>query len=186
MPQNNVYLSFGRHGRYGNDTAIDRTSMLEAYLLGVYLKNNYPLCETIYYSPIARAVETAKFRALGIGCNHKIETDNLTENSPKFVIQKFINQVLLNTDNNIRHYHFVTHLPVIEKIGLPCLGAGEICLCEAQNWEQMLSENYSVKIITNPSFQKIERLLHEMNFTIESIQMLMPDEIYNKLYEMGK
>src|SRR5574344_1383071 len=132
---NSVYLSFGRHGRYGTDSAIEKSSMLEAFLMGKRLKAELSPVATIYHSPIARAVETAKFQSLGMQCNHLLEVEDLAEDTPTFVINKFINQLLCNSEDKVSHYHFVTHLPVIEKLGLPELSAGNVCICSAQNWQ---------------------------------------------------
>lgn len=86
MKQNKVYLSFGRHGRYGLDTPIDRLSMVEAFISGIWLDRNFPKIETIYHSPIERVVQTARFRALGLRNNHLISTASLAENASTFTI----------------------------------------------------------------------------------------------------
>ena len=127
-----VYLSIGRHEHYGYDTAIERADMLVAYLSGKYLQEFLPPCETVYHSSLARATETARFQALGMQCHHILKISALDEDTPKFTIQKFINTLLQNTSVDVRYYHLVTHLPVVEKLGLPFLSAGEICLLTAE------------------------------------------------------
>ena len=177
---NKVYLSFGRHGRYGRDTAIERLSMLEAYLSGKYLLNNYPTCDTLYHSPIARAVQTAEFRALGMNCEHLIETQKLSENTPTFEIRKFINTLLAQSSNE-RHYHFVTHLPVIEKLGLGELGCGETIVLEADNWEEMLAENFEQKLLPVSDFDKCAGLLQKIGYTAQEFSIVASEEIFRKL-----
>ncbi|MBQ8671290.1 MAG: histidine phosphatase family protein [Alphaproteobacteria bacterium] len=175
MPE--VYLSIGRHERYGYDTAIERIGMLEAYLSGKYLKKFLPKCETIYHSPLARAAETARFQALGMECSHILQIDALDEDTPKFTVQKFLNGLLQNTTDTVRYYHCVTHLPVIEKLGLPFLAAGEICLLTAQNWQEMLSENYSLQVIKVPVIPV--ELWQKLKLIPESLERLTAKEIYN-------
>ena len=111
MPQNKFYLSFGRHERYGSDTAIEREDMIVAFLTGRALKSWLPKCSTVYHSPLERAAETARFEALGMNCDHLLETEFLIEDAPKFTIQKFVNTIIANTDSSVHYYHFVTHLP---------------------------------------------------------------------------
>ena len=109
-----VYLSFGRHQRYGyGDTAILREDMPRAYLTGKMLQQTLPPCAAVYHSPLPRAVETAQFTALGLNCSHLLEIPALAEDTPKFEVQKFLNGLLQNTDNSMAYYHFVTHLPVV-------------------------------------------------------------------------
>lgn len=179
MENNKVYLSFGRHGRYGNDTAIDRLSMVESYLNGVYLADAYPLCETLYHSPIARAVQTAEFRALGLKCSHLIEAQKISEDTPTFEIRKFINTLLLNC-NNERHLHFVTHLPVIEKLGLGELGCGEVVVLEAANWQEMLAENFELKILPVPDFEECVKFLQKIGYTAQEFNQAAPEDIFAK------
>ena len=133
MTENKFYLSMGRHGRYGSDTPIEREDMLCAYLSGCMLKVGLPKCETVYHSPLARAVTTARFEALGLGCSHILEVELLNYDASAVTIRKFINNLLQNTDENVNYYHFVTHLPVAEKLGLPFLSTGEICLLAADS-----------------------------------------------------
>ena len=180
LENNNVYLSFGRHGRYGSDTAIDRLSMLEAYLSGKEMAELYPACDTVYHSPIARAVQTAEFRALGMNCSHLIETPKLSEDSPAFDIKKFINN-LLSQSKNERHYHFITHLPVVEKLGLGALGCGEIGVCKADSWQEMLAENFSLEIIENPEFEQCANLLQKMSLSAEDFNSATPEDIFLRL-----
>ena len=177
---NKVYLSFGRHGRYGRDTAIERLSMLESYLSGRYLLNNYTPCDAIYHSPIARAVQTAEFRALGMNCEHLIEAQKIAEDMPAFEIKKFINTLLQLSDTE-RHYHFVTHLPVIEKLGLGELGCGEIIILEAQNWQEMLSENFEQKNLTVPDIDESAALLQKIGYTAQEFNIAPAEEILLKL-----
>jgi len=177
MPE--VYLSIGRHERYGHDTAIERADMLVAYLSGKLLQQCLPRCKTVYHSPLARAVETARFEALGLGCTHILQIAALDEDTPKFAVQKFINGLLQNTDDDVRYYHCVTHLPVVEKLGLPFLASGEICLLSAQNWQEMLAENYSVQVINVPPLPA--ELWQQLNLTPESLEHLSADEIYERI-----
>lgn len=177
---NKVYLSFGRHGRYGRDTAIERLSMLEAYLSGKYLLNNYPTCDTLYHSPIARALQTAEFRALGMNCEHLIEAQKLSEDTPTFEIRKFINTLLAQSSNE-HHYHFVTHLPVIEKLGLGELGCGEMIVLSAQNWQEMLSENFEQKHLALPNIDASVALLQKIGYTAQEFNIAPAEEIYNCL-----
>lgn len=179
MAENKFYLSFGRHERYGIDTAIQREDMLCAYLSGVQLKEWLPQCTTVYHSPLARAVVTARFEALGMGCSHILETDAIEESAPTFVIRRFINNLLVNTDEDVHYYHFVTHLPVVEKLGLPFLGAGEICLLVADNKAEMLKENFTLQVIKKPEIPM--ELWQSLDLTAARISQLTTDEIYKKL-----
>lgn len=179
--QNNVYLSFGRHGRYGRDTAIDRKSMLEAFLTGRRLQKELPPAETVYYSPIARAVQTAEFRALGMECTHTLPVPQLSEETPAFVCRKFINTLTVQANENVFHYHFVTHLPVVEKLGLPDLGAGEICVCAAENWQEMLADNFSVTIWSLPEQEKTHALMRALALTEETMLTCSPVDIKAKI-----
>lgn len=138
-------MSFSRHERYGSDTPIGREGMVRTFLLAQKLRTILPECETVYYSPIARAKQTAEFQALGLGCPHLLESEFLIENAPTFAVRKFINQVILNTSEDIKYYHFVTHLPVLEKLGLPVWSAGAICVLSASSWMDMLAENFEVQ-----------------------------------------
>lgn len=174
--ENKFYLSFGRHERYGSNTAIEREDMIAAYLSGVQLKNCLPACETVYHSPLARAVETARFEALGMDCSHILEVEQLEESTPTFTIRRFINNLLQNTDNDVHYYHFVTHLPVVERLGLPFLGTGEICLLTADNLEEMLKENYTLQIIKKPSLSP--QIWHDLNLTAQKLGRMSADEIY--------
>lgn len=177
MPKNKVYLTFGRHERYGDDTAIAREDMLAAYQTGRLLSAVLPPCTTVYHSPLARAAETARFEALGMGCDHLIETEFLAEDTPKFTIQKFINVLLQNTDDSVQYYHFVTHLPVAEKLGLLFLGAGDVCLLTADNWAEMLAENFEIRLMQKPSVPlEIVQL-----FDLNAFDKLTADEIYQTL-----
>lgn len=176
MQQNKFYLSFGRHERYGYDTAIERIDMIAAYLSGIHLKECLPLCSTVYHSPLPRAVETARFQALGMGCMHLIETSELEESVPTFTIRRFVNRILQNTDSNTSYYHFVTHLPVIEKLGLPILGTGDICLLAADNLEEMLKENFSLRVIAKPKVSP--DILHELGVTAECLNAMTSDDIH--------
>lgn len=183
MAQNsNFYLSFGRHERYGSDTAIEREDMLSAFLTGRQLKLCLPTCTTVYHSPLARAAETARFEALGMGVSHLLCVDALEESATKFAVNKFINELLNYTEDTVFYYHFVTHLPVVEKLGLPFLGAGEICLLTAENKEEMLAENYKIQIITKPAIEA--NLLQKLNLTLADLDKLSADEIYLKLAQI--
>ena len=182
MPENKVYLTFGRHERYGDDTAIMREDMLVAYQTGTLLAAVLPPCATVYHSPLARAAETAKFEALGMGCNHLIETEFLEENTPKFTIQKFINGLLQNTDDMVQYYHFVTHLPVVEKLGLPFLAAGDVCLLTADNWAEMLAENFETRILHKPTVS----LEIRQKFDLTCFDKSSADEIYRILKDDTK
>lgn len=179
MADTKVYLSFGRHERYGFDTPILREDMVAAYLIGVHLRQILPPCATVYHSPLERAAETARFEALGMNCPHLLETEFLTESAPKFTVQKFVNNVLTNTDHSVQYYHFVTHLPVVEKLGLPFLGAGDVCLLTADNWTDMLAENFSVQTMRRPEVQAF--LWMKWQQTSQNLEKLSPDDIYRLL-----
>lgn len=184
MQKNKFYLSIGRHERYGTDTPIEREDMVCAYLSGLVLGNILPPCETIYHSPLARAVETARFEALGMGCAHLLEVEALEESATTFTIRQFINNLLQNTENTVSYYHFVTHLPVAEKLGLPFLSAGEICLLTADNREEMLKENYTLQVIKRPEVPA--EVWQKLNLTPQSLSRLSADEIYQKLTDLPK
>lgn len=177
--QNKVYITIGRHEHYGFDTAIEREDMLVAYQTGKMLANILPSCETVYHSPLARAVETARFEALGLGCLHIIETEFLDEDAPKYIVQKFLNSLLQNTSDDVSYYHFVTHLPVVEKLGLPFLGAGDVCLLTADNWKEMLAENFSVQVINAPKV--LPEIWHKLKVERTVFGKLSADEIYQKV-----
>lgn len=179
MSQNKVYITIGRHEHYGFDTAIEREDMLVAYQTGKMLANVLPTCETVYHSPLARAVETARFEALGLGCSHIIETEFLDEDTPKNTVQKFINTLLQNTSDDVFYYHFVTHLPVVEKLGLPFLGAGDLCLLTANSWSEMLAENFKVQVITAPEVPV--EVWRKSNLKKNELNKLASDEIYSCL-----
>lgn len=181
MANKQASLCFARHGRYGSDTFIDRQSMLEAFLQGKLLKNIFSDCETVYHSPIPRAVQTANFLALGMNCSHLVEAPQLSENEPTFGIQKFITGILLNTEGNKCAYLFVTHLPVIEKIGLPDLGCGEMCLCNAENTTEMLAENFTTQKIPVPNIDNVVHLMEQINVSADELNRLSADEIYSRL-----
>ncbi len=182
MVDTKVYLSFGRHERYGFDTPILREDMVAAYLTGLQLKQILPACTTIYHSPLERAAETARFEALGMNCEHLLETEFLIEDAPKFTIQKFVNNIITNTDSSVHYYHFVTHLPVVEKLGLPFLGAGDVCLLAANTWADMLAENFGVQVIHRPEIEAF--LWTQFKKTSEDIETLTSDAIYNLLQNM--
>lgn len=184
MPENKFYLSIGRHERYGINTPIEREDMLCAYLSGLRLKICLPKCETVYHSPLARAASTARFEALGLQCSHILEIPELEENATTFETRKFLNNLLQNTDNSVCYYHFVTHLPVIEKLGLPFLGAGDICLLSANNREEMLAENYTIQIISKP--QVTPELYQKIGLSTSDLAKLSEIEIYQKLQNIGQ
>ena len=179
MPQNKFWLSFGRHERYGSDTAIEREDMIAAFLTGSQLKLWFPKCSAIYHSPLERAVETARFEALGMRTEHILCVEALAESASKFAIQSFLNKLLEYTEDEVVYYHFVTHLPVIEKLGLPFLGAGEVCLLTAESKDEMLAENFSVQIIKKPEISA--DIWQKLNLSPDSLKHLNPDEIYKYL-----
>lgn len=177
----NSMLCFVRHGRYGSDTFIDRQSMLEAFLQGQKLKKLMKDCETIYHSPLGRACQTAKFLALGLKCNHLIETEKLTENANTFTIKKFVDAVLLSDAQSLSRYCFVTHLPVVEKLGLPDLGCMQMCLCQAQNNQEMLAENFLPSKIDVPDIEDVLQLMRQINLTAAKLNDFGEDDIYRRL-----
>ena len=177
-PQTKFYLSFGRHERYGSDMAIEREDMLAAFLTGRQLKTWLPQCTTVYHSPLARAAETARFEALGMEIEHLLCVDALNEDATKFEVNKFINELLYYTDETVQYYHFVTHLPVVEKLGLPFLSAGEVCLLTADNKDEMLAENFKVQVIKKPEISA--EIWQKLALTPESLRTLSADEIYQK------
>ena len=183
MPQTEFYLSFGRHERYGNDISIEREDMIAAYLTGLQLKEWLPECATVYHSPLARAAETARFEALGMGCGHLLCVEALEESATKFEVNKFINELLHYTDETVRYYHFVTHLPVVEKLGLPFLGAGEICLLTAANKDEMLAENFKLQVIKKPEISV--QIWQKLTLTPQILEKMSADEIYLKLKEFA-
>lgn len=148
-----VFMSWARHERYGTDTAIKREAMVRAFQMGKQLRKMLPECETIYCSPIDRAKQTAEFQALGMRCTHLLENAFLAEDTPTFSVRKFISQVILNTAADVRYYHFVTHLPVLEKLGLPIWAAGSVCLLSAASWTDMLAENFTVQTFDPPKLR---------------------------------
>lgn len=183
MSQNKVYLSIGRHGRYGfGNTAILREDMLSSYAMGQMLNQTFPPCTCVYHSSLERAIITARFQALGLNCTHLLENECLNENIPKFEVQKFFNRLLKYTDDNVQYYHFVTHLPVIEKLGLPFLAAGDVCLLTSDNWRDMLAENYTVQII-NAQPANIE-LWQKIKQTPTTLDKLSAAEIYTLLRKL--
>lgn len=179
MSQNNFYLSFGRHERYGSDTAIEREDMIAAYLTGKELKLWLPECAAVYHSPLERAAETARFEALGMDNSHILCVEALEESASKFTVQSFINKLLEYTEDGVFYYHFVTHLPVVEKLGLPFLGAGEVCLLTAADKDEMLAENFKVQIIKKPEIS-ID-IWQRLELTSDSLSRLNADEIYQKI-----
>ncbi|MBR1600727.1 MAG: histidine phosphatase family protein [Alphaproteobacteria bacterium] len=183
MAENKFYLSIGRHQRYGTDTAIQREDMICAYLSGMQLKKCLPKCETVYHSPLARAAVTAHFEALGMECSHILEIEALEESAPAFAIRKFINNLLESAEDNVKYYHFVTHLPVVEKLGLPFLGTGEICLLSAENKEEMLKDNFSLQVIKKPEIPT--ELWQNLNLTPQNLNAMTADEIYQSLSKSG-
>ncbi|MBR6356355.1 MAG: hypothetical protein IKR92_05830 [Alphaproteobacteria bacterium] len=178
-PQTKFYLSFGRHERYGSDTPIEREDMLAAFLTGRQLKMWLPQCTTVYHSPLARAAETARFEALGMEVEHLLCVDALNEDATKFEVNKFINELLYYTDETVQYYHFVTHLPVVEKLGLPFLSAGEVCLLTADNKDEMLAENFKVQVIKKPEISA--EIWQKLALTPENLRTLSADEIYQKV-----
>lgn len=184
MEKNKFYLTIGRHERYGTDTSIEREDMLSAYLSGVMLKSCLPPCYTVYHSPLARAVSTARFEALGLQCSHLLEIAELEESTPTYTIRKFINNLLQNQDDDGQYYHMVTHLPVVEKLGLPFLGAGEMCLLTSENKFEMLKDNFTVEILKKTEVTL--DLWQKTNLTISDLSSLSEDEIYKRLADLEK
>ena len=181
MDDNKVYLSFGRHGRYGAHTAIEHTSMLEAYLSGRNLSAKLPECQTVFYSPIPRAVQTAKFRGLGLGCRRFSAQEALKEETATFTIRQLVNSVIQSAEPEERHFHFVTHQPVIEKLGLPELDTCGICICAADSWTDMLSENYEVSRWPAPTIDEMHSLLQAVRIEPEDLEKFSPDGVYSAL-----
>ena len=184
MSNNKVYITVCRHERYGvGDTPIWREGMVRAWQTGNNLRQILPPCDAIYHSPLARAKTTAEFQALGLQCNHLLQVDELSEDTPKFEVQKFFNRLLQYSNEDSFFYSFVTHLPVIEKFGLPFLAAGDVCLLTADNREQMLAENFTLEVISAApvsaeTWQKIDH-------TPTTIEALSSAEIYGLLNKFG-
>lgn len=182
MSENNkVYLSFGRHGRYGMDTAIDHTSMVEAFCVGRRMAKIFPACRTVFHSPLRRAELTAKFRGLGLDCPHIICRQELEEETPKFTIRQFVDNVIKSAEKDERHFHFVTHLPVIEKLGLPDLSTCGVCWCEANNWGEMLAENYEVRVLPEEPKEEMFKVLQKIMIAPEDLWQFSPNAIYSAL-----
>ena len=154
--------------------------MLEAYLSGKFLAENYPFCDTLYHSPIARAVQTAEFQALGMHCEHLLETPKLSEEITAFESKKFINTLLQLCDIE-QHYHFVTHLPVIEKLGLGELGCCETVILSADNWEEMLAENFTLETLPAPNISECSELLQKIGFSAQEFNIAPAEEIFRRL-----
>ncbi len=176
-----VYLSFGRHGRYGMDTAIDHTSMVEAFCNGWQMAEILPACRTVFCSPLPRAELTAKFRGLGLGCPHVICRPELDEETPKFTIRQFVDNVIKSAEKNERHFHFVTHLPVIEKLGLPDLSTCGVCWRVADNWDEMLAENYEIQMLPEEPKEEIFKILQKIRIMPEDLWQFSPNAIYSAL-----
>lgn len=176
MSKNKVYISIGRHERYGTDMPIEREGMFRAYLTGLGLHQMLPACETIYHSPLPRAVSTAKFEAIGLGCSHILESEFLEESTPSFHIRRFFNQILAHTTEDVRYYHFVTHLPVIEKLGLPFLATGEVCLLTAENWQEMMAENFTLQVLTSPVVDA--QFYQKFDLTAETLLSFSENDIF--------
>lgn len=179
MKQNKFYLSLGRHERYGSDTPIEREDMIAAYLTGREIQACLPKCAVVYHSPLERAAETARFEALGLKCNHLLCVEALEESANKFTIVKFISELLRYTEENVQYYHFVTHLPVVERLGLPFLGAGEVCLLTAENKQEMQAENFSLQVIKKPQISA--QIWQKLDLTPDILPQLSADEIYQKI-----
>ncbi len=181
MDDRKVYLSFGRHGRYGIDTAIEHMSMLESFLGGRLLAEKLPPCDAIYYSPIARAVATSKFLGLGMRCRNLLESKELEEDISTFMVRRFINGIIQNSTPENKHYHFVTHQPVIEKLGLPELDTCGICFCVAENWQEMLAENYEIIKMPRPSHSELFSLLKALRIEPDDLERFSPNGVYSAL-----
>ena len=183
MLQNKVYLTIGRHAHYGmGDTAILRADMLTAYQTGCLLRQILPPCAAVYHSPLERAAETAKFQALAMQCQHLLESDALREDAPKFTTRQLINNILASADETVQYYHFVTHLPVVEKLGLPFLGAGDWHLLTADSWQNMLSNNYTVQTV-QASYNDVS-LWQKIGQTPDSLEKLSSAQIYKLLADI--
>ncbi len=181
MNNNKVYLSFGRHGRYGHDTAIEHMSMLESFWGGRLLAEKLPPCDAVYYSPIARAVATSKFQGLGMRCQHLLESKELEEDISTFMVRKFVNNIIQNSTLENKHYHFVTHQPVIEKLGLPELDTCGICFCVAENWQEMLAENYEIIKMPRPSHNELFALLKALRIESDDLERFSQNGVYSAL-----
>ncbi len=181
MDDNKVYLSFGRHGRYGANTAIEHPSMLEAYLSGKQLAEKLPKCQTVFYSPVPRTAQTAKFRSLGLGCRRYSAQAALKEEATTFSIRQLVNSVIQSAEPEERHFHFVTHQPVIEKLGLPELNTCGICVCVAESWPDMLAGNYEVRRWPAPTTDEMHYLLQVLRIEPEDLEKFSPDGVYSAL-----
>lgn len=181
MDDSRVYLSFGRHGRYGHDTAIEHMSMLEAFWGGRMMASKLPPCDVIYYSPLARAVMTARFQGLGIHCRYFLESKELEEDMSTFVVRKFVDNIIQSSTPEERHYHFVTHQPIIEKLGLPELDTCGICFCVAENWQEMLAENYEIVKLPRPTGEELFELMQKLRIEPEDLEKFSPNGVYSAL-----
>ena len=180
MPQNKrFYLSFGRHGAPAADTGIRREDMLKAFLIGTDLRHWLSPCCRVYHSPLARAATTAKFQALGLGCRNVTVAPDLDECASKFAVQQFVDRVITDKPVGASYFHFVTHLPIIEKLGLPALSTGEVCLLSADSVDDMRAYNYNTQIIAVPHEE--QQLWHLSNLHAEELSALSADEIYRLL-----
>lgn len=181
MDDSRVYLSFGRHGRYGHDTAIEHMSMLEAFWGGRMMASKLPPCDVIYYSPLARAVMTARFQGLGMHCRYFLESKELEEDMSTFVVRKFVDNIIQSSTPEERHYHFVTHQPIIEKLGLPELDTCGICVCVAENWQEMLAENYEIVKLPRPTGEELFELMQKLRIEPEDLEKFSPNGVYSAL-----
>lgn len=181
MDDSRVYLSFGRHGRYGHDTAIEHMSMLEAFWSGRMMASKLPPCDVIYYSPLARAVMTARFQGLGMHCRYFLESKELEEDMSTFVMRKFVDNIIQSSTPEERHYHFVTHQPIIEKLGLPELDTCGICFCVAENWQEMLAENYEIVKLPRPTGEELFELMQKLRIEPEDLEKFSPNGVYSAL-----
>lgn len=84
-------------------------------------------------------------------------------------------------DENVFHYHFITHFPVIEKLGLLDLGMGQMCVCEAESWEEMLCDNFRVRKLPDIKTSVISNVLKKVNITKNEFDLITSDDLYNKL-----
>ena len=181
MDDSRVYLSFCRHGRYGYDTAIEHMSMLESFLGGRTLAAKLPSFDAKYYSPIPRAVMTARFQGLGMRCQHFLESKELEEDMSTFVVRKFVDNIIQCSTAEDRHYHFVTHQPIIEKLGLPELDTCGICFCVAENWQEMLAENYEIFKLPRPTGEELFELMQKLRIEPEDLEKFSPNGVYSAL-----
>lgn len=181
MDDSRVYLSFGRHGRYGHDTAIEHMSMLEAFWGGRMMASKLPPCDVIYYSPLARAVMTARFQGLGMHCRYFLESKELEEDMSTFVVRKFVDNIIQSSTPEERHYYFVTHQPIIEKLGLPELDTCGICFCVAENWQEMLAENYEIVKLPRPTGEELFELMQKLRIEPEDLEKFSPNGVYSAL-----